>query len=74
MDILNCMYMKYGKYLTIILKRLSFFFASEFVGEYLIFESLPTNTTSNLNRNEMGEACGAYWGGERCAQGSGGET
>ena len=28
----------------------------------------------NLEKNEMGEACGAYWGGERCAQGSGGET
>ena len=25
-------------------------------------------------RNEMGEACGAYGGRERCAQGSGGET
>ena len=25
-------------------------------------------------RNEMGGACGVYWGGERCAQGSGGET
>jgi hypothetical protein len=24
--------------------------------------------------NEMGGACGAYEGGERCAQGSGGET
>ena len=25
-------------------------------------------------KNEMGVACGAYDGGERCAQGSGGET
>ena len=25
-------------------------------------------------KNEMGRACGAYGGGERCAQGSGGET
>jgi hypothetical protein len=25
-------------------------------------------------KNEMGGACGAYGGGERCAQGSGGET
>ena len=24
--------------------------------------------------NEMGRACGSYGGGERCAQGSGGET
>jgi hypothetical protein len=50
MDIMNCMHIKFGKYLTIILKRLSFFFASEFVGEYLIFESLPINKTNNLNQ------------------------
>ena len=27
-----------------------------------------------LQKNEMGGACGVYGGGERCAQGSGGET
>ena len=27
-----------------------------------------------IENNEMGGACGAYGGGERCAQGSGGET
>ena len=27
-----------------------------------------------LEKNEIGGACGAYGGGERCAQGSGGET
>ena len=27
-----------------------------------------------IEKNEMGEACGAYGGGEKCAQGSGGET
>ena len=27
-----------------------------------------------IKKNEMGGACGAYGGGERCAQGSGGET
>ena len=27
-----------------------------------------------IEKNEMGGACGAYGGGERCAQGSGGET
>ena len=27
-----------------------------------------------IGKNEMGGACGAYGGGERCAQGSGGET
>jgi hypothetical protein len=25
-------------------------------------------------KNEMGWACGAYWGGDRCAQGVGGEV
>ena len=27
-----------------------------------------------IENNEMGKACGAYGGAERCAQGSGGET
>ena len=27
-----------------------------------------------IEKNEMGGACGAYEGGERCAQGSGWET
>ena len=27
-----------------------------------------------IEKNEMGGACGTYDGGERCAQGSGGET
>ena len=27
-----------------------------------------------IEKNELGGACGAYGGGERCAQGSGGET
>ena len=27
-----------------------------------------------IEKNEMGGACGAYGGGKRCAQGSGGET
>ena len=27
-----------------------------------------------IKKNEMGGACGMYGGGERCAQGSGGET
>ena len=27
-----------------------------------------------IEKNEMGGACGAYGGGERCAQGSGWET
>ena len=32
------------------------------------------NTQGNMLVNEMGGACGAYRGGERCAQGSSGET
>jgi hypothetical protein len=27
-----------------------------------------------IEKNDMGGACGAYGGGERCAQSSGGET
>jgi hypothetical protein len=27
-----------------------------------------------IEKNEIGGACGAYGGGDRCAQGSGGET
>jgi hypothetical protein len=27
-----------------------------------------------IKKNEMGGACGAYGGGERCVQGSGGES
>ena len=27
-----------------------------------------------IEKNEMGGACGAFGGGDRCAQGSGGET
>jgi hypothetical protein len=29
---------------------------------------------AKIEKNEMGGACGAYGGGEKCAQGSGGET
>ena len=29
---------------------------------------------SKIEKNEMGGPCGAYGGGESCAQGSGGET
>jgi hypothetical protein len=47
---------------------------------YLISIVKPTRCTifSNLLyfvvTNEMGRACGAYGGGERCAQGVGGEA
>ena len=29
---------------------------------------------SKIEKNEMGGACGVYGGGDRCAQGSSGET
>ena len=32
------------------------------------------NNTFKIEKNEMGGACGAYGGGERCAQGSDWET
>ena len=36
--------------------------------------SLPNIVRVVKEKNEMGGACGAYGGGERCAQGSSGET
>jgi hypothetical protein len=34
----------------------------------------PNCAGGKIEKNEMGGACGAYGGGERCAQSSGGET
>ena len=39
------------------------------IGRSIILKSL-----FKIEKNEMGGACGVYGGGERCAQGSGGET
>ena len=33
-----------------------------------------SDLSDKIDKNEMGGACGAYGGGERCAQGSDGET
>jgi hypothetical protein len=33
-----------------------------------------SDMAGKIEKNEMGEACDAYGGGGRCAQGSGGET
>jgi hypothetical protein len=42
---------------------------------YSLFVFVPTNALFfNIKKNEMGWACGAYGGGERCAQGVGGEA
>ena len=50
----------------------------------MVFNITTSTNTCNLSlictpllehmKNEMGGACGTYGGGERCAQGSGGET
>ena len=39
-----------------------------------VMNVLDFNKVSNFRKNEMGGACGAYVGGERCAQGSGWKT
>ena len=39
---------------------------------YLI--NIVKDSGGKIEKNEMGGACGAYGGGERCAQGSSGET
>jgi hypothetical protein len=36
--------------------------------------SLPNIAGDKIKKNELGWACGAYGGGERCAQGVGGEA
>ena len=49
-------------------------------GENYIMKSLVICTPyrilcgGKIEKNEMGWACSVYWGGERGAQGSGGET
>ena len=35
---------------------------------------VPRCAGGKIEKNEMGGACGAYGGGERCAYGSSGET
>ena len=37
-------------------------------------ESSSPPPGGKIEKNEMGGACGAYGGGEKCAQGSSGET
>jgi hypothetical protein len=48
---------------------------------YLVYKStvltklIPLNLCGDkIKKNEMGGACSAYGGGERCVQGFGGET
>ena len=44
-------------------------------GENYIIRSLGIcSAGGKIEKNEVGGACGAYGGGERCAQGSNGET
>ena len=44
------------------------------IGSWAIQISQFYNLQYLIEKNEMGDACGAYGGGERCAQVSGGET
>ena len=41
---------------------------------YVIYVYNDSIVGGKIEKNEMGGACGAYGGGERFAQGSGGET
>jgi hypothetical protein len=41
-------------------------------GENYVFRSFMICTPGKIKKNEMDWACGAYGGGERCAQGFGG--
>ena len=41
---------------------------------FLIYFNSLSSAGGKIEKNEMGGACGALGGGERCAQGSGGET
>jgi len=45
-------------------------------GRHILFIILLTQYCAGgkIEKNEMGGACGTYGGGERCAQGSSGET
>ena len=43
-------------------------------GKNYIRKSLGIFTPYPIEKNEVGGACGTYGGGERCAQGSSGET
>jgi len=42
--------------------------------ELSVLYYLPNSAGGKIEKNEMGGACGAYGGGERGAQGSGGDT
>ena len=46
------------------------------VGSKLVYYAhyIQYRAGGKIEKNEMGGACGSYGGGERCAQGSGGET
>ena len=44
------------------------------MGCLVICTPYPYCAGGKIEKNEMGGACGAYGGGERCAQGFGGET
>jgi hypothetical protein len=41
---------------------------------YINIDIILSGAGGKIKKNEMGWACGAYGGGERCAQGAGGEA
>jgi hypothetical protein len=45
-----------------------------FVQNIYTFQNTRYCAGGQIEKNEMGGVCGAYGGGERCVQGSGGET
>ena len=49
-------------------------FSIKIIIEIIIISSAQNVATLGTKQNEMGGACGAYGGGEKGAQGSGGET
>jgi hypothetical protein len=69
--------LRYSKKLT---KFIKYNANNNMVSEkYITLKIVHTTLTQycvggKMEKNEMGGACGAYGGGERCAQGSGGET
>ena len=49
--------------------------SASFVEIHVTVSCIKTlGVVQQFEKNEMSGACGAYGGGERCAQGSGGET
>jgi hypothetical protein len=58
-----------------LIKLMFFFYFLNIISSLLDFLSLTGEVAGGkIEKNEMGGACGAYGGGESCAQASDGET